>query len=390
MARSNRFAIALCALVLATGAGRVAHAVVTRVDVTSRTPLANGKSWGLAGPYEKVVGRMHFAVDPGNAFDKAIVDLDLAPRDSAGKAEFSADFYVLRPVDPQRGSGAMLLEVPNRGGKAILGLMNHGKFSSDPTTPAQLGDGFLMRQGATIAWIGWQWDVPHEDGRMSLDAPVAHRPDGKPITGLVRSDFNVDDPETSHPLGHVIVGEMGGLGYPVADPREPRNVLTVRDAPDGPRTVVPRAHWRFARVEKGKVVPDDRSVWIEGGFQPGKVYEVVYVAKNPVVSGVGLAAIRDAVSYFKHDPDSIAPVRYAYGLGISQCGRYLRMFVKQGFNADEEGREVFDGLFIHVAGAGIGSFNHRFAQPSRDAEVTSTLFYPTDLFPSLSCPRRIR
>ena len=103
--------------------------------------------------------------------------------------------------------------------------------------------------------------------------------------------------------------------------------------------------------------------------------------EGSVVVGLGLAGVRDLVSYFKHDPAAVAPARRAYALGISQSGRFLRHFVYQGFNADEDGRQVFDGLLIHVAGAGIGSFNHRFAQPSRDAQPINALFYPTDLFP---------
>jgi hypothetical protein len=378
MKRLERFPLLLCALLLAAGGARAA---VVRVDVSSRAPLVGGRSWGLAGPYEKVSGTMHFAVRPDDRRDRAVVDLDLAPRNAKGEVEFSADFYVLRPVDPRRGSGAMLLEVPNRGHKEALSLMNRGEEVDDPEAPGAIGDGFLMRRGVTVAWVGWQWDVPKEPGRMRLDAPTARRLGGSPITGLVRADFNVDGPEASHPLGHRIVGEIGGESYPVSDRTSPRNVLTERDAPDAPRKVVPRRRWRFAREENGRVVPDDRSVWLEGGFAPGKIYEVVYVATDPVVAGLGLAAIRDAASYFKNDPACVAPAQFVYGLGISQSGRFLRQFLAQGFNEDERGRKVFDGLFIHVAGAGVGSFNHRFAQPSRAAQATSSILFPTDLFP---------
>lgn len=377
----RRLAVLALALLLPT----TARAVVVRAEVRSRSDLAGGRSFGLAGPYEKLVGTLYFAVHPEDPHDRAIVDLALAPRNAHGEVEFSAEFYVLRPRDPARGSGTLLLEVPNRGGKAILALMNRGKGSLDPTSPAELGDGFLMRHGVTVAWVGWQWDVRDQPRRLRLHAPVATE-HGKPITGLVRADFLVDEPTASYPLGHVIVGRIGGTSYPVADPKARQNVLTERDAPLAPRRVIPRKRWRFAREEDGKLVPDDRHVALAGGFQPGTVYEVVYLAKDPVVAGLGLAAIRDAASYFKHDPRSVAPARRVYGLGISQCGRFLRMLLKQGFNADEQGREAFDGLFIHVAGAGIGSFNHRFAQPSRDAQPTQTLFYPTDLFPFTDLP----
>jgi hypothetical protein len=362
-----------------------AGARVVRVEIRSRADLLGGKAFGLAGPYEKLSGTMFFAVSPGDPRDAAIVDLALAARNPGGFVEFSADFFVLKPKDPARGSGTLLLEVPNRGGKGILALMNRGRGALDPAAPEELGDGFLMRRGATVAWVGWQWDVRAEPGRLCLEAPVA-RDDGKAITGLVRADFVVDEPAPSHPLGHVIVGVIGGTSYPAAAPGSAKNVLTERDSPFAPRRVVPRSRWRFAREESGRPVADDRSVWLSGGFQPGKIYEVVYVARDPVVAGLGLAAIRDAVSYFKHDPESVAPVRRALGLGISQSGRFLRHFVKQGFNADESGRQVFDGLFVHVAGAGVGSFNHRFAQPSRDAQPVSALLYPTDLYPFADLP----
>lgn len=362
-----------------------ALARVVRVDVTSRSDVMGGMAFGLAGPYEKVSGILRFAVSPQNPRDRATVDLDLAPRNATGEVEFSADFFVLKPKDPSRDSGTMLLEVPNRGGKGILGLMNRGRLSTDPTTEEDFGDGFLMRRGATVAWVGWQWDVREFPGRLKLEAPVA-REKGKSIKGLVRADFVVDAPMRSHPLGHLIVGSIGGTSYPVADPGSSKNVLTERDGPLASRRVIPRSQWRFARDEAGNAVPDPRSVWLDGGFHPGKIYEVVYVARDPVIAGLGLAALRDAVSHFKHDPSAVATARRVFGLGISQSGRFLRHFLAQGFNADEEGRQVFDGVLAHVAGAGIGSFNHRFAQPSRDAQPVTALFSPTDLFPFSDLP----
>ena len=357
-----------------------ASARVVRVEVASRVDLAGGRTFGLAGPYERITGRLYFAVRPDDPRDAAIVDLALAPRNASGEVEFSSDFVVVRPKDPARGSGTMLLEIPNRGGRSVLALLDRGRGSDEPASESEIGDGFLLRRGATIAWVGWQWDVRVGDGRLRLDAPVA-RENGKAIRGLVRADFLVEDPAPSHSLGHVIVGSIGGTSYPAAKPESGENVLSERDGVFAPRRTIPRGRWRFARDEGGKPVPDDRSVWLKGGFQPGRIYEVVYVAENPVVAGLGLAAVRDAASYFKHAPDAVAPARRVYGFGISQCGRFLRHFMKQGFNADEDGRQVFDGLFVHVAGAGVGSFNHRFAQPSRDAQPVSTLFYPTDLFP---------
>ena len=190
------------------------------------------------------------------------------------------------------------------------------------------------------------------------------------------------------PLGHFADGSIGGSEYPVASPDDPRNVLTVRGSRDAQRSIIPRADWQFAHTVQGKLVPSDRYIHLNGGFQPGKIYEYVYVVANPVVAGGGFAAIRDFASYAKHDPDAITPVERVYGEGISQNGRFLRDFLYQGFNADEEGRMALDGVLAHVAGAGRGSFNYRFAQPSRDAQPTSSIFFPTDIFPFTDEPER--
>jgi len=171
----------------------------------------------------------------------------------------------------------------------------------------------------------------------------------------------------------------------VADPADPANVLTVRDDPVGERRVVPRSAWRFAHEQAdGTIVDDPRSIYMADGFEVGKIYEAVYRATGAVVVGTGMAAVRDIISYLKHDPASLAPTRFGIAYGVSQTGRFLRHFLYQGFNTDEQGRQAFDGIFAHTAGAGRGSFNHRFAQPSRDAQPFTTFFYPTDVFPFTS------
>jgi hypothetical protein len=338
----------------------------------------SGRSFGLAGPYERIIGKVYFSVDPANAHNRVVVDLDKADRNSKGEVEFSADIYILKPKDPNRGSGSLLLEIPNRGGRGIVRMANLGSNQSE------FGDGFLMRQGITVVWVGWQFDVRDGAG-LRLYAPVAH--DGnRPITGLVRSDFVVQEKTNEQPLGHLINGSIGGTEYSVSEPGNAANILTVRNTPLDERQVIAKSDWSFAHIVNDTLTPSDRHIYLKAGFEPGRIYELVYVAKDPVVVGLGLAGVRDLVSYFKHNPAAVAPTRRAYALGISQSGRFLRHLVYQGFNADEEGRQVFDGLLIHVAGAGIGSFNHRFAQPSRDAQPINALFYPTDLFPFSDAP----
>lgn len=353
---------------------------VTRVEIVSRSDFQDGKSFGIAGPYEKIVGRVYFSVDPANIHNRQIVDLDKADRNTQGQVEFSADLYILRPKDLSKGNGSVLFEVSNRGGRGIDRLVN-GATSADPE-----GDGFLMRHGYTIAWVGWEFDVADQGDRLKLYAPIAHDSGGKEIHGLLRSDFTPAKVVDDMPLGHFLLGPTGGKSYPVDDPASPKNVLTVRDAPEGQRKTIPRAQWSFAHTVDGKLAADAHFIHLDGGFQPGKIYEVVYEAKNPVVVGLGLASVRDFLSYLKYDPQSVAPVKRVYAVGISQSGRFLRHFLYQDFNADEQGRQVMDGVIAHVAGAGRGSFNHRFAQPSRDAQPLSSIFFPTDLFPFTDLP----
>lgn len=356
------------------------NARVARVEIFSRVDVQEGKPFGAVGAYERIIGRVHFALKPGDPHNLQIVDLDKADRNPDGEVEFSANFEVLKPKDISKGNNAVLFEVSNRGGKGIVFLMNG--------TEGEFGDGFLMRQGFTVAWLGWEYDVEDLPQRMRLTAPIAHLAAGKEIRGLVRGDFTPSEKRMDWPLGHILLGPNGGVSYPVDGVSNAQNVLTVRDTPTGARQVIPRAQWSFGRDVKGTTVADPRFVHLASGFVPGKIYEIVYAAKNPVVAGVGLAAVRDFLSYLKYDPQAVAPVKRVYAAGISQTGRFLRHYLYQDFNADEQGRQVMDGVLSHVAGAGRGSFNHRFAQPSRDSQPMSSIFYPTDLFPFTDLPQK--
>src|SRR5882762_5797539 len=356
---ARSFSAALLGLALLSPVvARPAAAVVSRLTIESREDVPRG--------YEKLIGVVDFALDPANAANAAIVDLARAPRDASGRVTASANFMVLRPKSMPRERSVALLEVSNRGGKAALPYFARAAWSSNPTVETQFGDALPLRLGLTLIWVGWQFDVPIRDGAMRLDAPVA-TDGGRSIEGLVRSDWAVDERVATLPLAH-----RNHRPYAVAHPEHPDNVLTERDGRLGDRRVVPRDQWRFV---------DETRIARAGGFEPGKIYELVYRARDPVVVGMGLAAVRDMMSYAKYDPSSPFPVRAGLGLGISQTGRFLRHLVYQGFNTDEARRQVFDGLFVHTAGAGRGSFNHRFAQPSRDAHRFSAFFYPTDVFP---------
>jgi hypothetical protein len=376
------FTASACCLLLP----RTAQARVVRVVVDRRELIAGGVSFGNAGQYERLVGRVYFAFDPANPHDRQIVDLDHAPRNAAGEVEAWSEFVMLVPKDPSRRSGVTLVDVVNRGGMTVGVFQLGARRTASPTDSGYYGDAFLLRRGYTVVMLGWQWDIlPGSEG-LHFAPPIAGD-SAHPITGLVRSDITVDAPTRTIPLGHR-VGTSQALGYPVSDTADAANVLTVRDSPSAPGRAIARAQWRFAREEQGQVVFDPRSVYMPGGFETGKIYEVVYRAKDPVVVGTGLAAVRDLISYLKHDSTSIAPTKYGIAYGVSQTGRFLRHFLHEGFNTDEAGRPAFDGIFAHTAGAGRGSFNHRFAQPSRDAQPYSTFFYPTDVFPFTSVEER--
>ena len=352
----------------------VAEARVVRLRIERREVVLNGRAFGAAGPYEKLVGKVDFGFDPNLPANDIIVDLKLAPRNARGEVEASADFYLLKPVDPRRGNGRLFYEVGNRGGKGMLPTFQKATGSPDPTSEAEFGDGALMRQGFTLLWMGWQWDVPVRPGTMRMQMPIATE-NGKRITGIVRGNFILNERAQTAPLA-----DRNHQAYTVLDPSAAENVMTVRDDPTAKGQVVPRARWRFT---------DGQTVALDGGFEPGRIYDVVYRTADPRVLGCGLAGTRDLVSFFKYDASPANPspeLKFATGWGVSQSGRFLRHFLYQGFNADEQGRKVFDGVFDQVGGAGRGSFNHRFGQASRDALQFFNILFPVDLFPFTDGP----
>lgn len=357
---------------------------LVRFEVTERSAVLQGKAFGATGAYERIVGRAYFEVDPNAPANQLIANIKRARRNDHGQVAFFADFYVISPVDPKKGNGTLLFEVGNRGRKSLLTAFSRAKSSFDPRTAGEFGDGLLLEQGFTLAWVGWQFDVPREPPLMSVTVPVASD-SGGPITGLVRSDYVPDEKIHSFSLG-----DRAFLPYPAVDLDDPSDTLTERDLSEGPRRLIPRSEWQFAREENGRAVPDAKSVYRAAGFEPGRIYEVVYRSQDPAVSGLGMAAVRDFVSFFKGGGrsaamgplDSVrASVKRTLGFGSSQSGRFLRTFLYFGLNQDERGQRVFDGIWAHVAGGGRGSFNHQFAQPSRDARPFFNFIYPTDIFP---------
>jgi hypothetical protein len=387
--RAFAAAIALAAIGLCIGVAP-AQARVLGVDVAKRERVLGGRAFGERGAYELITGVIRFGFDPSHEANRAAVDLELAPKNAQGLVEADADFLALQPVDVVKRRGVALVEAPNRGMRVGMGFLNRatggmerGSAELDPNDPAAFGDGFLLRQGLTLVWIGWQFDAPGIPGSLRIRVPVARNADGSAIRGLVRSDFVIEAPAMSLPLA-----AMGHRAYPAAAPDDPRNQLTLRDGRDGKRSIVPRARWRFARDEKGVPVPDPTQLYLDGGFELGRIYELVYVAEDPPVAGLGLAALRDVAAYAKHDPKALFPAQASIAFGVSQSGRLLRHFLYEGWNGDEQNRPVYDALLIAIAGAGRGSFNHRFAQPGLAATRFRSFHYPVDLFPFTLRPQK--
>src|SRR5216683_750482 len=363
--------VATAVLMLAASA---ADARVVRLRIERREVVLDGRAFGAAGPYEKLIGKVDFGVDPNLPRNEIIVDVKLAPRNARGEVEASADFFLLKPVDPRRENGRLFYEVGNRGGKSMLATFQKAAGSPDPTSDAEFGDAALMRQGFTLLWMGWQWDVPERPGTMRMEMPIATE-NGRRITGLVRGNFILNERANT-----ASVADRNHKAYPVLDADSAEHVMTVRDDPVAKGQIIPRSRWRFV---------DGGTVALDGGFEPGRIYDVVYRTADPRVLGCGLAGTRDLISFLKYDtsPENPSPgLRYALGWGVSQSGRYLRHFLYQGFNADEQGRKVFDGVFDQVGGAGRGSFNHRFGQASRDALQFFNILFPVDLFPFTDGP----
>jgi hypothetical protein len=376
MAAGRRFLVAFVGALTLLAAPEPARSEVVRVVVDRREDVLAGRAWGAIGAYEKLVGRIFFAFDPSNPANQSVVDLGRAPLNAEGRVEAWAEFMVLQPKDPDARRGAAWLEVSNRGGKASLRYFHRASTGAlDPTSASDFGDGLFFREGVTLIWVGWQWDVPEREGLMRLHVPFARDADAA-IEGWVRADWTVERSAEILDLAH-----RNHRAYPASEPEHEGNVLTVREGRDSPREVVPRERWNFVAADAGTAAGRMTRIGMNGGFQAGHIYELVYRAQDPRIVGLGLAAIRDVASYAKYSLDSEFPAEAVVAFGVSQTGRFLRQYLYQGFNTDEGGRMALDGMLVHTAGAGRGSFNHRFGQPSRDAHRYSAFFYPTDVFP---------
>jgi hypothetical protein len=329
----------------------VAFGEVTRVDVTSRKPV------GTSG-YEKIIGVAHFAVNPKDPHNRVIADIDKAPVNANGLVEFSGDVVILRQLDASKSNGVALVDVVNRGRKTIMTTFDRGA-TADPASDADRGDGFLTRQGYTLVFVGWEFDINRQAtaNNMRIDVPAAQG-----ATGLVHGDFTPNDasPEQT-------VTDLGG--YSPAQPDATDTTLTVRDGPFGRPEIINRSRFTV----KGNAVT------LTGGFTPGRTYQLSYRPEKFPVSGLGMAAFRDVATWVKRSPDALARAPKSIAFGSSQSGRFLRTFVYYGFNSDEKGQQVFDGVMAHIAGGARLSLNLRGAEPTALSmyEIATFPFTPT-------------
>jgi hypothetical protein len=346
----RRRLLTLCGVLLLA---QVATAEVVRIDIRRKDDF---------GTYERMIGRVYFAVDPKLPANRGIADIDQAPKNAAGLVEFSSDVLFFRPKDAGRARGTVFLEVVNRGRDQSLAIMSGAQQRDLSPESWDLGDQFLLEQGFAVAFLGWQFDVAPSEG-LTFDAPIA------PVEGLVRESHIETDPRPR--------GVAFRLSYCASDPGQKDATVTFRARMDDAPRALPRETWQFA---PGGCVAQVGTVGVG-------LYEAVYRAKGSPVAGLGLAAMRDFASYLKHGDAGAAlretpgALQRVIGYGYSQSGRYLREFVRDGFNADERGRAAFDALMISSAGAGGGSFNHRFAMPGVAGNSVLSALRPVDLPP---------
>lgn len=369
--RPRQGSLALSGLVacLLCGSGFAGSAVaeVVHIQITSREPFAADVP-GKVGPYERLRGRVVYALDPGHEANLGIIDLATATPNEQGRVELYADLEILTPVDRDLAQPTVLYVVNNRGRRT---------WGGEP---------FFLSRGYVTVSSGWIAEVPVHPPLLRLEAPIANDDQGVNVVGLVRADVVTDEPASRLPISNQLSYEP--LAHRVEDA-----TLTRRVREKDPPQEIPRDAWQLL-VAAG---PGDEGsglvevqIALDGGFEPGVIYEVVYEARGSVVQGAGFAAMRDLVSFIKFDTSRMNPLvrsdgrpvaTRVIGQGRSQSGRALRMFLSEGFNADEEGRQVFEGVMPTIAGGGQGFFNHRFASPTRTNTQHRDHLYPSDVFP---------
>lgn len=374
---------ALLATTLLAALASPADARITRLENLKVEPAFGGKVFSPTGAFERVTARAHGELDPKAAVNANIQDLALAPRNAKGMVEYETDLDIIRPKSPDASNGVLFFNILNRGNKGGLALFNADVKGALPdiNAAADAGDGWMQRMGYTTIWFGWQADVMPGNNRMTLKVPVARNPDGSPLTGLMRAEFAAATAAKTLDLG---AGWFTGGGthasYPTAELDNTKPIdnflptLTVRPRESAPRVAIPNSQWRFANCPDGGAgTPDAKKICLPAGFEPGKLYELVYRAKDPLVIGIGMAVARDLADFLKNrdKDDAGTPNPVVHGksvktlaMGSSQSGRFLRSVLHLGFNRTESGGKAFDAMLPHIGG-GLLPMSVRFAQPGR-------------------------
>lgn len=344
--------------------GLTGKAPAMKLEITAREDFPG--TYGTVGTYERLTGTLSGEVDPADPKNAVIQDLALAPVNARGMAEYKTEFVMLKPKDMAKASGVLRYDAPNRGN--ILTMLN-------PTaTPS---DAVYLERGYVMLYSAWQGDVPKSAAaRLTATVPVAKNKDGTSITGPYRAELvpTAASPAMTLP-GGVFNGTMIPYEPASLDNTQPGYSLTRRANETDPYVTISAADWKFATCDATGAkafpgTPSPTSVCLKGGFDPAYLYELVYVAKDPKVMGVGLAALRDTVSFFRSkgaDASGTANpvagrITHTLGQGTSQSGNAMKTFLHLGFNQALDGSKVFDGMYAHVA-ARQTNINTRFAVP---------------------------
>ncbi|SEF29993.1 alpha/beta hydrolase domain-containing protein [Variovorax sp. NFACC27] len=313
-------------------------------------------TFGSVGAYEKISGTFTGEVDPKDARNAIIQDLQLAPLNANGKVEYTSDFVLFKPKDMSKASGVLRYDAPNRGN--IVNL-----------------DPYFASRGYVFLTAAWQGDVPAATGKLTLKVPVAKNADGSSITGTYRAELlPTAATNDSLPLpGGPFNAAMQAYATASLDNTKPGYVLTRRINEDDARQLIPASDWKFAKCSAATPfpgTPDETNVCLKDKWDPAYLYELVYVAKDPKVMGLGLAALRDMITFFHRDASDsagtanpvAAAIKNTIASGVSQCGNFMKTFVHLGFNEDRAGQKVFDGVFAQIA-ARQTNINMRFSIP---------------------------
>jgi hypothetical protein len=340
-------------------------AEIERIEITSIDTLSDTH---VDFSYQSITGIAYFTLDPNKDLNGAVTDIEYAPVNGDGLVEYAADFRLLVPSVSVANSG-LLYNVNNRGG------------SSFPPERSLLHP--LSGMGFTYLATGWINELSPRDGRLRLHAPIVGSQQQR-ITGQVRYEVSVGALAEK-----VNIAGNGHLAYEPTAAGLASASLTRRLYQDDTRLPVERSQFELEVVAENDSNQPIVNLSVVGGFQPGMLYELVYEARNPVLAGAGMAAIRDMVSAIRFGNDAVDELEQlglpqidsTVAWGNSQSGRLLRQFVYDGFNEDLNGRKVFDGVIPVIAGSGYGMFNNRFAMPTRTNGQHSNHLFPNDLFP---------